>query len=394
MTKVAYVVDYPANINSTNDFSGAEISTELHANLLKKNGVEIIFLSYTKLFYQKKNKFLSDSFWLNPIIILYGAIYLLFQFWKYRPFVIHIHGKNSLISAFLANLIYRHRMMITVRDYKLFCNLGMCFLSSDRGCNFREYILNDIPFFAENYSLNIKLTTIKLMLLSPMEFVRRSLVRLILLSLDKVICISRAQQEILATSGIKNTIVIYNPVDLGFFPRAKVEKNKIIAFVGRYSLGKGKLHINNILSNLSKKYPDWKLMTIGTVLPARPNLIRLAHQSYNNVLKKLSTCAFAIVPSVWPEPFGRAALDPIGVGTPVVVTNKGGLPEIVEANVTGLVSSINIDDFWENVEKMISSYESFSKNIRTRKKFLQYKFNTKTIISLLKLYRETSIKSI
>ncbi len=44
-----------------------------------------------------------------------------------------------------------------------------------------------------------------------------------------------------------------------------------------------------------------------------------------------------VVPSVWEEPFGRVALEAMAYGVPVVASNRGGLPEIIETNKTGLV---------------------------------------------------------
>jgi glycosyltransferase involved in cell wall biosynthesis len=44
-----------------------------------------------------------------------------------------------------------------------------------------------------------------------------------------------------------------------------------------------------------------------------------------------------IVPSLWPEPFGRVAVESLACGTPVVVADRGGLREIPEPGVSGLV---------------------------------------------------------
>lgn len=44
----------------------------------------------------------------------------------------------------------------------------------------------------------------------------------------------------------------------------------------------------------------------------------------------------AVVPSVWPEPFGRVAIEAMAHSLPVVATRHGGLTEIVEDRVTGL----------------------------------------------------------
>jgi glycosyltransferase involved in cell wall biosynthesis len=44
-----------------------------------------------------------------------------------------------------------------------------------------------------------------------------------------------------------------------------------------------------------------------------------------------------VVPSLWHEPFGRTAIEPWAYGIPVIASNRGGLAEIVEDGVTGIV---------------------------------------------------------
>lgn len=45
----------------------------------------------------------------------------------------------------------------------------------------------------------------------------------------------------------------------------------------------------------------------------------------------------AVVPSVWEEAFGLAALEPMARGVPVVASAVGGLPEVVEDGETGIL---------------------------------------------------------
>jgi glycosyltransferase involved in cell wall biosynthesis len=44
-----------------------------------------------------------------------------------------------------------------------------------------------------------------------------------------------------------------------------------------------------------------------------------------------------VVPSLWHEPFGRTAIEPLAYGIPVIASNRGGLAEIVEDDVTGIL---------------------------------------------------------
>ena len=43
------------------------------------------------------------------------------------------------------------------------------------------------------------------------------------------------------------------------------------------------------------------------------------------------------MPSLWPEPFGLAALEAMAMGKPIIASRTGGLPEIVVHGETGLL---------------------------------------------------------
>jgi glycosyltransferase involved in cell wall biosynthesis len=56
------------------------------------------------------------------------------------------------------------------------------------------------------------------------------------------------------------------------------------------------------------------------------------------VVERLRHADLCVVPSVWPEPFGIPAVEAMATGLPVVASRGGGLKEIVEDGVTGLLA--------------------------------------------------------
>lgn len=68
----------------------------------------------------------------------------------------------------------------------------------------------------------------------------------------------------------------------------------------------------------------------------------LASVPHGEVLDRFAHARLAVVPSRWPEPFGRVALEAQHHGTPALVSDAGGLPEVATRLVSGMV--VPVDD--------------------------------------------------
>lgn len=76
-----------------------------------------------------------------------------------------------------------------------------------------------------------------------------------------------------------------------------------------------------------------ELRRIRDSLPAREDIILAGYRT--NVAELLAGADVCVVPSIWQEAFGLAALEPAAYGVAVVATRVGGIPEVVVDRETG-----------------------------------------------------------
>jgi glycosyltransferase involved in cell wall biosynthesis len=77
------------------------------------------------------------------------------------------------------------------------------------------------------------------------------------------------------------------------------------------------------------------LQALRESLPSRDRIHLLGYRADRDVL--LDAADVCVVPSIWEEAFGLAALEAMARGKPVVATAVGGIPEIIQQGVTGLL---------------------------------------------------------
>lgn len=73
------------------------------------------------------------------------------------------------------------------------------------------------------------------------------------------------------------------------------------------------------------------------VAESLPNVEILGQQPYQKVLQLMGEARVVIVPSIWYETFGRVVIEAFAKGTPVIASDCGALPELVNHERTGLL---------------------------------------------------------
>jgi len=114
-----------------------------------------------------------------------------------------------------------------------------------------------------------------------------------------------------------------NPVSPPLADRVRAEENSGVLFIGRISAEKGA-----DLAAAAARQAGMPITFVGDgaemdkVREVNPDAVLLGRQDRAGVARALSTARVAVMPSRWSEPFGLVALEAIGSGVPVVVSDR------------------------------------------------------------------------
>lgn len=163
---------------------------------------------------------------------------------------------------------------------------------------------------------------------------------------------------------------IFNAIDFDLQEVNRIYKKKMMkndevitfVFMGTLSEYKGILLLLEEFSKINN--PDIKLLIAGRgplidrVKEFSNNDNRIIYRGFlseSQINLMLEESDVLIAPSIWNEPFGRVVIDGYKNVMPVIVSNAGGLPEIVKDNKTGkIINPKNKNDLKRAIEYFIN----------------------------------------
>ena len=185
--------------------------------------------------------------------------------------------------------------------------------------------------------------------------------------------------------------VIYNSVEIpkNFTKKEKLADEIIFGYVGSLSPSKG---IEFLLKNFRKiNIPNIKLYVYGRgitkayeiQLKEKYESDKILFKGFQKPEKIYTNIDILIVPSLWNEPFGRIVIEANSYGIPVLASNRGGIPELIENGKNGYIFNSDKEGSFEEKLQLI-----IKKHQRNRFEFKFNNFLLKYILSnYYKLYK-------
>jgi len=269
---------------------------------------------------------------------------------EYKPDLIHLHAINQITPITLF-LLKKYPTVLTLHGPEAFLRklLIWCLKPS----NFKKDLYN-----TKNLNMTGKLTYFYF------NHIQKFLYTLAFKNVDIFIAPSKFMQNVVKTD-VSPIIYLPNFIELRKFHELKHNYN--LLFVGRLEKTKGVEFLIQAIAVIVKAFPQTTLTIIGEG-SNKDDLFNLTQklrlEEYIQFTgwvenKDLDTyyeqASIVVVPSIWAEIFGIVILEAMSAGRPVIGTNVGGIPELIEEGVNGyLVEPQNPEQLAEKVIKLFS----------------------------------------
>ncbi len=190
----------------------------------------------------------------------------------------------------------------------------------------------------------------------------------------------------------KKVFVVPNIVDIKKFSKLKNNDNEFILYIGDYKISKGPHVLLEALKGTNHKaefYGEGPLKKY--LLKYKTKNVKIHDKvSYNKILNLYENASIIVFPSIWPEPFGRIAIEAMAAGKPIIASNIGGIKDIVDNNKNGImVMPGNFIELKKAIVRLMENKKLRKKLGKEGRKKAKKEFNGKKISGkVIKLYKK------
>lgn len=328
-----FAMDYPENVETRYaQYFPSEISFSFSKNI---NLVESFFRPYgTKEVKVKFTKLLDD----------------------FHPDVVHLNNIHTQLSPVLAKIAHNRGIKVvwTLHDYKLLCPRYDCLRNDKHICEL---------CFTDKKNVIINKCMKNSIIASAMAYVEALIWNKERLQsfTDCFICPSEFINNKMKIGGFDHLKLhsLYNFIDTSKTKKNNFEKDDYYCYIGRLSHEKGIETLIEVANTL-----PFKLKIIGSgpmkefliKKTCSPNIEFVGYKQWHEIKDIIGKARFIVIPSEWYENNPLSIIESLSLGTPVLGANIGGIPEIIENGVNGMLfETKNKTDLESKIIKMMKT---------------------------------------
>lgn len=315
------------------------ITTNAKGKWVEKRGrlvVHRIPLFGHGLFHKLESYPLLEFLYLTPMLLFYSLFFML-KHWK-EIGIIHAHGLNAALVAKTMASLFNKRFVVSIHAI---------------------YCLRKRPLLAK-------------------------LLRWVLSPSTRVMAASEKTREDILAIGLPEAKVstfvhwidqsLFRPLDrLSCKKSLGLKDTFVVLYVGRFIKKKGIRLLLEVASKINLEDVTFAFIGDGPLAneirekaSLERNVMFVGKVGLGEIVKYYNAAELVVVPSIYEEPLGRVMLEALSCGVPVIASNVGGIPEVLNPSV-GAVFKPNVDEldrsiryFYINANKL----QQMAKNCR------------------------------
>ncbi len=226
--------------------------------------------------------------------------------------------------------------------------------------------------------------------------------KLLILNSAKLIAVSRTNAEDIAKVGAtkEKTMIIPNGIKMERFANANVDdrgkKGPIVLYVGRISEDKGIECLIRAAPSVLKQFPNTefhivgedygylnKLKSLVTSLGVERSVIFTGRVTSRRLVDVYRSADVFVLPSEL-EAFGIVVIEAMASGVPVIVSNCGGMKDIVKDGSNGLIFDVgDARQLAEKIRLLISDNKLRAKLVKSGKETVMENYTIEKVVDKL-----------
>jgi glycosyltransferase involved in cell wall biosynthesis len=194
-----------------------------------------------------------------------------------------------------------------------------------------------------------------------------TIARRVLNAIDHYVCSTPYHLELLKSLGIDGSQATILPPGIHLLPQVEIKsffERKYITYSGRLEEEKGVYLFLEVAKRF--KSSDTEFLIIGNGYlknelkkKAEEESLKIKFADWienrEDYFDLIGQSKMVIIPSLWPETFGMVILDAYQCGTPIIGTNMGGIPYVIENDKSGFIVSPEADEIVEKINNLLTN---------------------------------------
>lgn len=274
----------------------------------------------------------------------------------FKPDVVHLGNIHSQLSPVVAQIAHQHgiRVVWTMHDYKLLCPRYDCLRNGKQPC---EECFTDKSQVMVNRCMK---QSVVASYIAYREAMKWSLLKLEQYT-DRFICPSQFMADKLIKGGMTadKISVLCNFINIDNLKADATRKN-YYCYVGRLSPEKGLKSLVEAALQL-----PYRLKIVGegplhnelqAMIKDADHIELMGYKSWHEIKDIVAEARFMVLPSEWYENNPYSAIEALSMGTPVLGSRIGGIPELIETGMNGeLYEPMNMSALKEKIDYMFTA---------------------------------------